>query len=283
MDGRRFDTMTRALGRRLDRRRVLGGMVLAALGGGWADAGAATCVERGRSCRSGRCCSGLVCDATVRLCREPRSSGPCRTSQECALGSTCRNGSCQSSVACRTAKQSCSSSASRQCCAGLGCERGTCKGKDGAACASASDCVAGLICGHGVCRESCVGRCDAGLTCTAEGDCVDLARVCDFAGLPGGNDTVYAACHITRDGIGRLVCQNLGRDWNYGVRTGRTCDSSAACQSWCTSNNYAGCACSLHEKVSNGAPRAGGAFPGGACVGWNGTFTPDTINDCIRS
>jgi hypothetical protein len=281
MDARRFDGLTRALGRRLDRRRALGLGALALLGGG-REATAAACLSKGKSCRSGSCCTGLVCDPTARICRDPRPGESCRVTGDCPAGSTCRSGACVSSVTCRTLKQSCTSAANRRCCAGLSCVSGACLGQEGAACASAKDCVGGLICGHGTCRPSCTGKCGAGLTCTADGDCIELMKICDWAGLPGGTSTVYAACHITRDATAAYVCQNTVRSKKFGVRTGTPCADSAACASWCRTEGYPSCACSLGERISNGAPRENANFASGACVGWTGAFTADTINSCIR-
>jgi len=280
MDDRRFDAWTRALSRRLDRRRVVALAALALAGGG--EASAAACLAKGKSCRTGKCCTGLMCDPTARVCRDPRAGETCRVSGDCPAGATCRSGACVSTVICRTLKQSCSSASNRRCCIGLTCASGTCLGQEGADCAAAGDCAGGLICGHGTCRQSCAGKCAPGLTCTADGDCVELMKICDWAGLPGGTSTVYAACHITREARAVYVCQNTARSKKFGVRTGTPCAASADCAAWSRDQGYASYACSLGERISNGAPRDDANFANGACVGWTGAFTADTINSCIR-
>ena len=107
-------------------------------------------------------------------------------------------------------------------------------------------------------------------------------EICDHTGMPGGTATVYAACHIVREGSAAYVCQHAAKGRKFGIRAGTACASSANCRTWCTGQGYAGCACSLGERISNGAPRRAADFPNGMCVGWTGAFTEATINSCIR-
>ena len=150
MDGQRFDTLARAWGDRVSRRRLIGGLFGLAVGAGAlavaddATAAGRTCRLAGAKCVQPRqCCSGLCETATrrgrIRRCVCPAGKTECRgqcvdlgTTNNClACGNACGagQGCCEDGCtdlgtqnACRTCGDVCNGANDELCIAGQGCK-----------------------------------------------------------------------------------------------------------------------------------------------------------------
>ena len=113
----------------------------------------------GACASSAECAAGLECSPTLATCYAT-TGGYCRTSNDCG-SNLCQNGKCE----CGQGSSLCTSGA--DCCDGLVCIGGMCRGNGGAACGSDADCNAGCCVG-GAC-SSCGTPIGGG--CTSDSDC----------------------------------------------------------------------------------------------------------------
>ena len=185
------------------------------------------CGDGGRICRDGVCItpdalpacgdggtceSGKVCNRTSNRCEDCSGSGPLR----CALGQTCRNGSCETT--------SCTSDA--QCLsAGKLCDLGT---RQCVGCSATRQCPNTHFCEASQCkaRPRCTnGMCTAPLTCdTATNYCINAGNVSLC-----GRCTADAECSGGADGGAGSKCLALGG----ASYCGKACTTQNDCP-----NNY---------------------------------------------
>ena len=182
MDGERFDAMTRGLAAGADRRRVLGGLLGAALGllgVGGAGATHGSCRHAGAACtRDRQCCSG-----------DCLRNGTCR----CARASQCPQATdpCKEAVCTATGRCGFRNTAD-----GTDCDGGTCHGGACVECVESTDCATG-ICQNNACvcgakgasgcdtREDCCTVGPAYVFCSPSGVCGGAGAFCAGPGFAG--------------------------------------------------------------------------------------------------
>ena len=212
MDSLRFDAIAKTLGAAGPRRRLLAGLLGAALAGPPGQAAARGCAAGGKPCAKDRqCCSGKCQGSRCARCRhgktacgggcvdtatDPKHCGGCGT--RCVPGQACVGGAC------------------------------TCDGQSGCA-----GCCAGNTCVTATGDDQCGANGAACLACDDGQRCLDGACACDAqsgcAGCCAG-----AACHVDDDdacGTGAGTCQACTSD--QICRDG-ACEACLALQANCT-------------------------------------------------
>jgi hypothetical protein len=305
MDTRRFDDLTRRLGRAVSRRTALGGLLAVVTGSASVEAAGARraprCRTVGASCtQASHCCSGLCptgrrtplsrrnrcsCLEGQRSCRgqcadlatDPRHCGACGNA--CPGGVPCEAGVC----ACPVGQTRCGDA-----CVDLQTDATHC-GDCGSVCDSDAICASGwCVCPDGQtdCDGACVdtatnvdfcGACD--VACGPGETCESGACACGDGGGCGDVHTcISGVCKVCEIASGSVGCFRTVEDdfesWQLGNYQGLPGQGPLACasSSWCVDNYLDTCRDGTYDCFCitgySTAAEPDRSFPGPSVCGW---------------